>query len=150
MTLHATAGRQALQAAAQAVGGDGFRPKLLAITVLTSLNSRELAFDLKIPLELPEYALQMALLAKESGLDGAVCSPQEVVQLRQVCGDDFLLVCPGVRPSWSQAGDQRRVMTPQAAIKAGADYLVIGRPITAAANPVEAWERICEELAMVG
>ncbi|OKH26096.1 orotidine 5'-phosphate decarboxylase [Hydrococcus rivularis NIES-593] len=150
LTLHATAGRQALQAAAQAVGVDDFRPKLLAITVLTSLNSRELAFDLKIPLELPEYALQMALLAKESGLDGAVCSPQEVAQLRRVCGDDFLLVCPGVRPSWSQAGDQRRVMTPQAAIKAGADYLVIGRPITAAANPVEAWERICEELAAVG
>ncbi|AFY77871.1 orotidine-5'-phosphate decarboxylase [Pleurocapsa sp. PCC 7327] len=150
LTLHATAGRQALQAAAQAVGGDDFRPKLLAITILTSLNSRELAFDLKIPLELPEYALQMALLAKESGLDGAVCSPQEVAQLRRVCGDDFLLVCPGVRPSWSQAGDQRRVMTPHAAIKAGADYLVIGRPITAAANPVEAWERICEELATVG
>jgi orotidine-5'-phosphate decarboxylase len=150
LTIHATAGRKALQAAVEAVSQDDLRPKLLAITVLTSLNSRELAFDLKIPLELPEYALQMAFLAKESGLDGAVCSPQEVVQLRQVCGDDFLLVCPGVRPSWSEAGDQRRVMTPQAAIKAGADYLVIGRPITAAASPVEAWERICEELATIG
>ncbi|NJK48928.1 orotidine-5'-phosphate decarboxylase [Candidatus Gracilibacteria bacterium] len=150
LTLHATAGRAALQAAAEAIAQEGSRPKLLAITLLTSLNSRELAFDLKIPLELPEYALQMAILAKESGIDGAVCSPHEVAQLRQVCSDNFLLVCPGVRPSWSDAGDQRRVMTPQAAIKAGANYLVIGRPITAAANPVEAWERICEELATVG
>ena len=150
LTIHATAGRQALQAAVQAVSQDNSRPQLLAITLLTSLNSRELAFDLKIPLELPEYTLQMALLAKESGLDGAVCSPQEVAQLRQVCGNDFLLVCPGVRPSWSLTGDQRRVMTPEAAIKAGANYLVVGRPITAAANPVEAWERICEELAMIG
>jgi orotidine-5'-phosphate decarboxylase len=149
LTIHATAGRVALQAAVEAVSQNRSHPKLLAITLLTSLNSRELAFDLKIPLELPEYALQMAVLAKESGLDGAVCSPQEVAQLRQVCGDDFLLVCPGVRPSWSETGDQRRVMTPQAAIKAGANYLVIGRPITAAANPVEAWERICEELATV-
>jgi orotidine-5'-phosphate decarboxylase len=150
LTLHATAGRQALQAATAAIAGQDSPPKLLAITLLTSLNSRELAFDLKIPLELPEYALQMALLAKESGIDGAVCSPQEVAQLRQVCGDDFLLVCPGVRPSWSGAGDQRRVMTPEAAIKAGANYLVIGRPITASANPIAAWERICEELATLG
>jgi orotidine-5'-phosphate decarboxylase len=147
LTLHAAAGRKALQAAAAAVGAERSRPKLLAITLLTSLNSRDLAFDLKIPLELPEYALQMALLAQESGIDGAVCSPQEVSQLRQVCGDDFLLVCPGVRPSWSATGDQSRVMTPAQAIAAGADYLVIGRPITAAGNPVEAWAKICQELS---
>ena len=147
LTIHATAGRKALQAAAEAIGAG--RPKLLAITLLTSLNSRELAFDLKIPLELPEYALQMALLAKEAGINGAVCSPHEVKQLRQVCGADFLLVCPGVRPSWSEAGDQSRVMTPGEAVDAGADYLVIGRPITAAADPVEAWERICQEVAAV-
>ena len=91
----------------------------------------------------------MALLAKEAGLDGAVCSPQEVERLRQICGDNFLFICPGVRPNWSKTDDQRRVMTPAKAIKAGADYLVIGRPITAAANPVEAWERICAELAAV-
>ncbi len=149
LTIHATAGRKALQTAVEAVGTEETRPKLLAITLLTSLNSRELAFDLKIPLELPEYALQMALLAKEAGLDGAVCSPQEVERLRQICGDHFLFICPGVRPNWSETGDQRRVMTPAKAIEAGADYLVIGRPITAAANPVEAWERICAELAPV-
>lgn len=154
ITVHATAGRNALKAAslAAAEGSQmaGCPPaKLIAITLLTSLTSRDLAFDLKIPLELPEYALQMALLAQETGLNGAVCSPQEVEQLRDTCGDDFLLVCPGVRPKWSEAGDQKRAMTPADAIKAGADYLVIGRPITAANDPVAAWERICEELATV-
>lgn len=151
ITIHATAGRKALQAAQTAVqeGAEaaGYPPpKLIAITVLTSLNSRDLAFDLKIPLELPEYALQMALLAKESGLDGAVCSPQEVSQLRQICGDEFLFVCPGVRPKWAEAGDQKRTLTPAEAIKAGADYLVIGRPITSAPDPVAAFERICNEI----
>jgi orotidine-5'-phosphate decarboxylase len=151
ITVHATAGRNALKAASVAAQegsvASGSPAKLIAITLLTSLTSRELAFDLKIPLELPEYALSMALLAQETGLSGAVCSPQEVAQLRQTCGDDFLLVCPGVRPKWADAGDQKRPLTPSAAIIAGADYLVIGRPITAASDPVAAWERICEELA---
>lgn len=147
LTLHAVAGRKALEAAVGALTSDVPRPKLLAISVLTSLSSRELAFDLKIPLELPEYALQMALLAQESGIDGAVCSPHEVAQLREICGNNFLLVCPGVRPSWSETGDQKRVMTPSQALKAGADYLVIGRPITAAPDPRAAWERICNEIA---
>ncbi|MEM1172235.1 MAG: orotidine-5'-phosphate decarboxylase [Cyanobacteria bacterium P01_H01_bin.35] len=151
LTIHATAGRTALTKAQEAVV-EGAKatgqnpPKLIAITILTSLTSRDLAFDLKIPLELPEYALQMALLAQESGLSGAVCSPQEVEQLRRVCGDDFVLVCPGVRPSWAEAGDQKRSLTPSQAIKAGADYLVIGRPITAAVDPKEALERICQEI----
>lgn len=149
LTVHATAGRKALQAAMEALGTEEPRPKLLAISLLTSLNLRDLAFDLKIPLELPEYTLQMALLAQESGLDGAVCSPQEVSQLRQVCGDRFLFVCPGVRPNWSEVGDQKRVMTPSSAIASGADYLVIGRPITAAADPAEAWQKISEELANI-
>lgn len=151
LTIHATAGKEALHAACTAVREGsaevGFPPpKLIAITLLTSFSARQLAWELKIPLELPEYTLQMALLAQESGLDGGVCSPQEVEQLRQTCGDDFILVCPGVRPSWSDPGDQRRVFTPADALKAGADYLVIGRPITAAADPVAAWTRICDEL----
>jgi orotidine-5'-phosphate decarboxylase len=154
VTVHAAAGSEALkaaQAAAQAgaIATDHPTPKLIAITVLTSLNLRSLAFELKIPLELTDYALQMALLAQESGLAGAVCSPQEVEQLRQTCGDRFLLVCPGVRPTWAEAGDQRRSLTPGAALKAGADYLVIGRPITAAADPVIAFEQVCDELATV-
>ena len=150
LTIHSTCGKDALKAAQLALtegaAVDKPSPKLIAITLLTSLNSRQLAFDLKIPLELPEYALHMALLAKETGLAGAVCSPQEVEQLRMSCGDDFLLVCPGVRPKWADGGDQKRSMTPKAAFKAGADYLVIGRPITAAPDPVAAFTRICEEL----
>lgn len=150
ITVHATAGKTALKAAQKAAEEGAAAaghptPNLIAITVLTSLNSRELAFDLKIPLELPEYALEMALLAKDSGLAGAVCSPQEVAQLRQTCGDDFLLVCPGVRPSWAEKGDQQRTFTPAEALKAGANYLVIGRPITASDDPVAALERIGEE-----
>ena len=147
ITIHATAGRVALQEAVATLQDKTSKPKLIAITILTSLNSRELAYELKIPLELPEYALQMALLAQESGLNGVVCSPQEVEQIRSVCGKDFLLVCPGVRPTWASKGDQKRTMTPADAIKAGADYLVIGRPITAADNPPQASARITQELA---
>jgi len=147
LTLHSTAGRTALTLAAQAMQTVANPPKLLAITLLTSISSRELAFDLHLPLELPEYVLKMALLAQDCGLNGAVCSPQEVAQLRQSCGSDFLLVCPGVRPTWADQGDQQRVMTPQQAIAAGADYLVIGRPITAASDPLLAWEKLCHDLA---
>lgn len=151
LTVHAAAGQVALQAA-QAAALEEARanhvspPNLIAITVLTSLTARTLAFELKIPLELNDYALQMALLAQESGLAGAVCSPQEVAQLREICGQDFLLVCPGVRPTWAEKGDQQRAMTPAAALRAGANYLVIGRPITSAPDPGMAFERICEEL----
>jgi orotidine-5'-phosphate decarboxylase len=148
ITIHAAAGRKALSAAKEAVGNNP-KTKLIAITLLTSINHRELALDLNIPLELPEYALKMAILAQESGLDGAVCSPQEASQLRQVCGENFLLVCPGVRPKWANLGDQKRVMIPQDAIKNGADFLVIGRPITQAENPQEAWQKICQELESV-
>ncbi len=152
ITLHATAGKIALKAAQIAAEAGAKEagypvPKLIAITLLTSLNSRDLAFDLKVPLELPEYALNMALLAQESGLAGAVCSPQEVAQLRQTCGDEFLLVCPGVRPVWADKGDQQRTFTPVEALKAGANYLVIGRPITASDDPVKALERIIEEIS---
>lgn len=146
LTIHASAGKQALQAAVTAKKSLNASTKLIAVTLLTSINNRELAFELKIPLELPEYALQMALLAQEAGLDGAVCSPQEAHHLRRICGDNFWLVCPGIRPSFSQAEDQKRVMTPQEALKAGADYLVIGRPITAADNPQLAWQQVCQEI----
>ncbi len=154
LTIHATCGREALKAATEAaqVGAAqaGVKPpKLIAITLLTSISARQLAFDLKIPLELPEYALEMALMAQESGLDGVVCSPQEVVQLRQSCGDDFLLVCPGIRPTWADKADQKRSLTPAQAIVAGANYLVIGRPITTAANPELAWKRISEDLSAI-
>jgi orotidine-5'-phosphate decarboxylase len=151
LTIHATAGKTALQAAQSALSEGAAAvgvspPQLIAITVLTSLSGRDLAFDLKIPVELPEYALHMALLAQEAGLGGAVCSPQEVAQLREVCGEGFVLVCPGVRPPGTQTGDQQRFLTPAAAIQAGASYLVIGRPITMAENPGAAFEQICQTL----
>lgn len=151
LTVHAAAGQIALAAANEAAQAGAAEtgspaPNLIAITLLTSISSRTLAFELQVPLELPDYALQMALLAQTSGLAGAVCSPQEAAQLRQTCGDQFLLVCPGVRPVWAEAGDQKRTMTPAAALRAGASYLVIGRPITAAADPRAAFERICAEL----
>jgi orotidine-5'-phosphate decarboxylase len=151
LTVHAAAGRVALEAAQAAAVAEASAlnlppPNLIAITLLTSLNARSLAFELKIPLELADYALQMALLAQESGLAGAVCSPQEVAQLREICGEQFLLVCPGVRPTWAEAGDQQRAMTPAAALQAGASYLVIGRPITAAPDPAAAFGRVCQEL----
>lgn len=153
LTIHSTCGKEALKLARVAIQQGaieaGVAPtKLIAITVLTSLSSRQLAFELKIPLELPEYALQMALMAQESGLEGAVCSPLEVKQLKASCGKDFLLVCPGVRPTWAELGDQKRSMTPAKVIALGADYLVIGRPITAAAEPKAAWQRICDEIAL--
>ncbi len=147
LTVHAANGRVGLKAAVDAVA-DAFKPPaIVAVTLLTSFNSREVAFDLHIPLEMSDYALQMSLMAKESGCQGAVCSPQEVSVLRRACGQNFTLICPGVRPQWAIAGDQRRTMTPYQALQAGADYLVIGRPITAAVDAVAAWEKIAEEMA---
>jgi orotidine-5'-phosphate decarboxylase len=150
LTVHATAGKPALTAAMLAIAegaqAAGVKPpQVIAITLLTSINSRELAFDLHIPLELPEYALKMALLAQDSGLNGVVCSPHEVADLRRSCQDGLIFVCPGVRPTWAAKGDQQRTLTPSQAIKAGADYLVIGRPITADPNPQAAWERVIGE-----
>ncbi|WP_072620844.1 orotidine-5'-phosphate decarboxylase [Spirulina major] len=144
LTIHAPAGQAALKAAVDAVADAPL--KLLAVTLLTSLSARDLAFDLHVSLELPDYVLKMALLAQASGVPGIVCSPHEAAQLRQICGPDFLLVCPGVRPPWATAGDQQRVMTPAQAFQAGASYLVIGRPITQAPDPQAAWQRLGAKL----
>lgn len=147
LTIHATAGREALTAAKEVVKNSGEeRLKLLAISVLTSINSRQLAFDLQIPLELSEYALNNAMMAQECGIDGAVCSPHEVQKIKEICGKDFLLICPGVRPVWALVGDQQRIMTPKQALQQGANYLVIGRPITQAENPSQSWVKIVEEI----
>jgi orotidine-5'-phosphate decarboxylase len=151
ITVHATAGLAALQASqaaaeAGAIAAGLPTPSLIAVTLLTSINARSLAFELKVPLELDDFALQMALMAEESGLAGVVCSPLEVAQLRNVCRSGFVFVCPGVRPTWAEKGDQQRSLTPAAAFKAGADYLVIGRPITGAIDPADAFKRVIEEL----
>lgn len=152
LTVHAAAGQEALVAAQQAaVEGaqqcENNPPSVIAVTLLTSIEKERLLTDLKISLSVEDYAAQMAQLAKASGLAGAVCSPHEATALRQLCGEDFRLVCPGVRPIWAQKGDQQRAMTPAEALKAGADYLVIGRPITQTTDPAAAIKRICEEIA---
>ncbi|MEO1395852.1 MAG: orotidine-5'-phosphate decarboxylase [Cyanobacteria bacterium J06634_5] len=152
MTVHAPAGKTAL-VAAQSAAVEGATaagckpPTVIAVTLLTSISEQALADELKVSPSVDEYAGHMASLAKESGLGGAVCSPREAAALRATCGDDFCLVCPGVRPTWAQKGDQQRAMTPAEAIAAGASYLVIGRPITQAKDPAAAFSRICDEIA---
>lgn len=146
LTIHASVGKEALQAAVETKQASTAPPKLLAITLLTSISDQTLAFDLQVPIELPEYTLKMAMLAQENGIDGAVCSPQEVTKLREVCGDNFWLICPGVRPEFADNGDQKRVLTPKQALNAGADYLVIGRPITESETPQITWQKICQEI----
>ena len=116
-------------------------PILIAITVLTSMEEADL-LQIGVNTSPEEHVIRLARLSQRAGLDGVVCSPQEVEILRQRCGNEFKLVTPGIRPEGSQLGDQRRVMTPREAINAGSDYLVIGRPITQAADPVAVLKQI--------
>ncbi len=151
MTVHAAGGPAMLRAAVEAAAvtaGDANvpRPRLLGITILTSLDDDDLA---RVGQQGPmaEQARRLAALARESGLDGVVCSPHEIADLRRLCGPDFLLVVPGIRPAWALADDQKRVLTPAQAVAEGADYLVVGRPITGAADPATAARRITAELS---
>ncbi len=152
LTVHAVNGSIALsraqEAAAAAAETAGVKPpKIIAVTLLTSISPDQLAGELQVPMPVSDFTRSMAKLAKTSGLAGAVCSPQEAQDLRQACGADFILVCPGVRPAGSAVGDQQRVMTPKDAIAAGASYLVIGRPITAASDPQAMFYQILNEIA---
>ncbi len=147
LTVHASGGAAMLRQAVEAVSSLGAaRPKLLAVTVLTSLDDGDLAEIGQIGPVAGQVA-RLAALARSAGIDGAVCSPHEVAALRALCGPDFLLVVPGIRPSWAEAGDQKRIMTPAEAVSAGADILVIGRPITEAPDPADAARRIAGEIA---
>ena len=135
--LHASGGLRMMEEAKRILepyGKDA--PLLIAVTVLTSMEDLDL-LQIGINASPMEQVLRLAHLTQRAGLDGVVCSPQEVKILRNACGEDFKLVTPGIRPIGADFGDQRRVMTPTAAIRAGSDYLVIGRPITKADNPVE-------------
>ena len=148
LTLHASGGLEMMHWAVQAAKEEslkGQRPKLLAVTVLTSLGDEDLK---KTGVEAPTQSqvLKLARLAKEAGLDGVVCSPQEISLIRQQMGSNFLIVTPGIRPSWAASHDQKRIMTPSLAVKEGADYLVIGRPIIKASSPRQAFLKICQEL----
>ncbi|WP_418740224.1 orotidine-5'-phosphate decarboxylase [Enorma sp.] len=134
--------REGAEEAAEQLGA---RPKLVAITVLTSMDQEALA-QIGIDAPVAEEAARLASLAKVNGIDGIVCSPQEAHAMRQLLGEDALIVTPGVRPAGAALGDQSRVATPAAALEAGASHLVIGRPITSADDPVEACEAIVSEL----
>ena len=152
LTVHGAAGLTALEAAqtaaiAGAAEAGVTPPQLIAVTLLTSIGPECLAADLQVSASVADYTAHLAQLAKTAGLAGAVCSPQEATTLRSHYGSDFLLVCPGVRPAWAASGDQQRTLTPAEAFAAGASYLVVGRPVTAAADPVAAWERLVAEVA---
>jgi len=147
VNVHAGGGRRMMEAAAEAADkAEGIRPKVIGVTVLTSMTRVDMA-EVGIDEEPLEHVLRLGRLAKSSGLDGVVCSAKEVVALRGSVGRDFMLVVPGIRPVWASADDQRRVVTPKDAIDLGADYLVIGRPITGHKDPTEAARLIAEELA---
>jgi orotidine-5'-phosphate decarboxylase len=150
MTLMASGGRTMMQAAAKAATDVAHelivpRPLLLAVTVLTSMDAGDL-LEIGVSGTVADQVRRLAALAKDSGIDGVVCSPLEVEMLRKDLGPDFKLVTPGVRPSWADANDQKRIMTPQEAMAAGSSYLVIGRPISAAPDPAAAAQRIALEL----
>jgi len=149
--VHALGGREMMEKTVAEVDklhprGAVDRPLLLAVTILTSSNDQTLQ-EIGIERPVAEMVPRLAALAKQSGFDGVVASPKEVDLIRAVCGQGFAIVTPGVRPSFASQDDQKRVMTPADAIAVGADYLVIGRPISAAADPVAAADLILQEMA---
>jgi len=146
VNVHASGGMKMMQAAREALAGFDSPPKLIAVTVLTSMGQDDLA-QVGIGVEPQEQVIRLAGLAHEAGLDGVVCSAREAQSLRQVLGADFLLVTPGIRPAGASSDDQKRILTPSQALAAGADYLVVGRPITQAADPVAALQRINAEIS---
>ncbi len=153
MTLHGTGGKAMMRAAADAVAEEAAklniaRPKLLAVTILTSMD--ETAWqEIGGKDTIANAVLNLARLAKEAGIDGTVSSPHEAKEIRALNGPDFLIVTPGIRPSFAAANDQKRITTPSQALRDGASHLVIGRPITQAADPVVAADKILEEIQEV-
>jgi len=150
MTLHAAGGREMMERAKEAVETEAqntglSRPLLLGVTILTSLKESQLA-EIGMEASTEAQVLRLARLAKDAGMDGVVCSPWEIEIIKEECGKDFLVVSPGIRPAWAAAQDQKRIMTPSQAVHKGADFIVIGRPVTQASSPSEAFARIIDEL----
>ncbi|MES9816862.1 MAG: orotidine-5'-phosphate decarboxylase [Candidatus Thiodiazotropha sp.] len=146
MNLHASGGRRMMEAARERLESRSNRPLLIAVTILTSLTGEEI-HEVGFSGDPADNVSRLAKLTQQSGLDGVVCSPREAEMLRGDLGHDFLLVTPGVRPKQAIQDDQRRVMTPADAIISGSSYLVVGRPITAAADPIQALQSINLEIA---
>ena len=142
LNVHATGGREMMVAAKEACSKN---TKLLAVTILTSLDARAIE-EVCFGSVLSESVRKLALLTQDAGLDGVVCSAHEIEALRNACGDNFTLMVPGIRPKGTDEGDQKRVMSPQDAMKAGATHLVIGRPITGAVNPAKAARDILDSI----
>lgn len=147
ITLHASGGQAMMEAASRAVGSWKVRPALLGVTILTSLNAAAIK-QIGLSGTPSSRAVALAKLAKKSGLDGVVSSAHEVRAIRKVCGPDFLILVPSVRPAGSLSHDQARVATPAEAVQAGANYLVVGRPITASQNPRESAAAIQQEISL--
>ena len=150
ITIHTAGGpammRRAAETAAEEAKRRGVaRPRLLGVTVLTSLDRDDLEAT-GVKADPSDQVLRLAALARESGLDGVICSPLEIAALRKACGRGFVLMVPGIRPAGTASGDQKRVMTPGEAVRLGADHLVIGRPITEATDPASAAEAIARDL----
>ena len=153
ITLHASGGAAMMRAAAAAAmriadGADGRCPLLLAVTVLTSFNENDIA-TVGMHGPIADQVRRLAELAQDCGMDGVVASAHEITMIRQLCGDEFKVVVPGIRPAWSTADDQKRIVTPADSVRDGADYLVIGRPITSSDDPAAAAERIADEMATI-
>lgn len=148
LNVHASGGRKMMEAAREAVDRSSNRPLLIGVTVLTSMDEAGLR-EIGISSSPREQVLHLAGLAQQCGLDGVVCSAQEAPDLRARFGKEFALVTPGIRPAGADVGDQSRIMTPANAIRAGSDYLVIGRPVTQAPDPVAALESIQDEISSI-
>lgn len=147
VNVHASGGRRMMEAARNELEQvNGSETLLIGVTVLTSMERSDLR-DLGLDIEPLEHVKRLAKLTEDSGLHGVVCSAQEVTPLRQVIGEEFKLVTPGIRPADADVGDQKRIMTPADALKAGSDYLVIGRPITKSDSPVDALAKIDADIA---
>ncbi|MEN6371367.1 MAG: orotidine-5'-phosphate decarboxylase [Armatimonadota bacterium] len=152
LNVHASGGCAMMRAAAEAAKEEAAKlgidpPKLIGVTILTSIDNMTLTDELRVASGLVNQVMHLAQLAQSAGLDGVVASPNEVKYIRDVTGPDFLIVTPGVRPAGADVGDQKRVMTPADAIRTGSSYLVIGRPITRAENPAEAARKIAAEMS---
>lgn len=146
VNLHAAGARPMMEAAIEGLTrDDGTRPMLIAVTQLTSTDQETMERDLMIKEPIDRVVMHYASNARESRLDGVVCSPLEAEKVHSVCGDDFVTVTPGVRFADGDKGDQKRVMTPAEANGIGSDYIVVGRPITASTDPVSAYERCVKE-----